>query len=398
MAMQFTHKELFNLSETGRYYLGGTGLHFWVKPNGNKYWVFRYTYDGKRCDLGLGSFPKVSVSDARKAAANARNLVDKGENPVASRRVQKQAQGTEPARFKDFAATFIETKKSEFKNSKHAAQWSSTLKEYAYPVIGDMDLESIETRHVLEVLTPIWNTKTETATRVRGRLERIFAAAKTLNLRTTPNPAIWRGHLDTILPKPRKITSVKHHQALPFNEVTAFISTLHSKDCISALTLEFTILTAARTGEVIKALRHEVSDGVWIIPATRMKAGVEHRVPLTPRVLEILAIARARDPESKYLFSINGKSLSNMAMLNLAKSVRAELTVHGFRSAFRDWVSELTDHSPELAEMALAHTIKNRVEAAYRRGDLFEKRRVLMTDWAAYCAPKPLNVTYLKSA
>ena len=229
---------------------------------------------------------------------------------------------------------------------------------------------------ILKILTPIWTNKTETASRLRGRIEWILASATTRKLRTGNNPALWRGHLQTILPAPNKVKRVVHHKALPYRQVPALLATLRDAATMSALALEFTILNASRTGEVINGLRSELQGDLWVIPAVRMKAKKEHRVPLCTRSIEILNIARAMDPDSKYLFSKNGKHLSNMAMPMLVRKLGKSATVHGFRSTFRDWVSEETDYSPEVAEMALAHTIGNKVEAAYRRKDLLERRRI----------------------
>jgi integrase len=266
---------------------------------------------------------------------------------------------------------------------KHADQWVSTIKTYAFPVLGDMRLEEIDIADIQAVLMPIWLQIPETAARVRGRLEKILSAAITHKYRTTSNPAVWKGHLENLFPAHQD--AQKHHEALPYDQLTDFMQTLKETDGISALALQFTILNASRTGEVLLGLRSEVKGDVWTIPASRMKAKQEHQVPLCSRSLELLEIAKSVDPDSVYLFSNNGKPLSNMAMLMMARRLKTGLTVHGFRSTFRDWVSEETEHSPEVAEMALAHTISNKVEAAYRRGKLLERRRLLMKDWETYC-------------
>lgn len=262
-----------------------------------------------------------------------------------------------------------------------------------------MSLDEIDTDQVRKILEPIWVIKTETASRLRSRIELILSAATTLKLRSGQNPAIWRGHLDTLLSPPNKLKNVEHHKALPYKALTSFIAQLREMDNVGALALEFLILNASRTGEVIGGLRTEVEDDLWIIPAKRMKAKKEHRVPLCPRSLEILSIAKAMDEDSIYLFSRNGKKLSNMAMPMMLRRLKIGVTVHGFRSTFRDWVSEETDHSPEAAEKALAHTIGSKVEAAYRRGDLFERRRKLLLDWEAFCSGDlNSNVIALKAA
>jgi integrase len=247
-------------------------------------------------------------------------------------------------------------------------------------------LDQIDTDDILKILNPIWHTKTVTASRLRGRIEWILASATTRKLRFGMNPATWRGHLETILPKPNKIKNEQHHKALPYAELPAFIAKLKEMDGIAALALEFLILNANRTGEVLVGERTEVKNNdLWVIPKERMKAYREHRVPLGKRSIELLTISKSIDPESKYLFSNNGKPLSNMAMTMLLRRMGYDITVHGFRSCFRDWVAEETMHSPEAAEKALAHAITNKVESAYRRGDLLEHRRRLMSDWENFC-------------
>jgi len=360
------------------------GLHLWVKPSMQKYWIFRYTLNGKRQGMGLGAFPEVRLKEARKKAVEARNNVNKGNSPI---QVKKQANSLQRASkvptFGVFALDYIETMKPKWRNEKHAGQWVSTVKNYAFPVIGNLPLDEIDTTHILQILQPIWLTKSETASRLRGRIESILSAAITHKYRTLMNPAVWNGHLKNLMPPPK--SSDKHHEALPYEELPQFMATLREMDSLSALALEFTILNAARTGEVTKGLRSEVRDSVWTIPGSRMKSGKMHQVPLCQRSLDILTIAQSQDPDSQYLFSRDGKHLSNMAMLMMVRRLRAGLTVHGFRSTFRDWISEKTEHSPEVAEMALAHTIGNKVEQAYRRGNLLERRKRLMQDWESYC-------------
>jgi integrase len=273
----------------------------------------------------------------------------------------------------------------EWINKKHSNQWINTLRDYAFKEIGDLPINEVDTEHMLKILEPIWTTKTETASRLRARIEWVLASATTRKLRSGLNPALWRGHLETILQKPSKVTPVKHHKALPYKELPTFIEELKECDSVTALALEFLILNANRTGEVRFGLRQEVVDDLWIIPAERMKIKKEHRVPLGKRSLELIAIAKTIDPESPYLFSKNKKPLNNVAMANLVKKLKRNVTVHGFRSAFRDWAAEETDHSHEVAEKALSHTVSNQVEAAYRRGDLLERRKRLAIDWESYC-------------
>jgi integrase len=268
-------------------------------------------------------------------------------------------------------------------NHKNEKQWINTLTTYAYPVIGKLELDSITTEHVLKILEPIWTIKNQTSSRLRGRIERIMGAAISQGLRQQPNPAIWKGHLEHLLPAHRK--SEKHHEALPYAEIPELMAHLENTRAVSILALQFTILTAARTGEVRFAEWNEIKDDVWVIPAHRMKAKREHQVPLCSRALELLKEAHHLAKDSNFIFNNYGKPLSSMAMLMAIRRYRTGLTVHGFRSSFRDWVSEETTHSSEVAEMALAHTITNKVEAAYRRGILLERRRALMLDWEKFC-------------
>jgi integrase len=402
MTIKLDYQTVKNIKTPGRYTDALVkGLHIWVKPNLNKYWIFRYTHMGKQQNISLGAFPTLTIAEARIKAQQARDELNEGKNPLAAKtaaKAQRNAQEAKKILFKDFAASCIQTKRSEWSNQKHGDQWVFTLEEYAYPIIGNKALDEITMEDILEILEPIWTTKTETASRLRGRLEWILASATTRKLRTGINPALWRGFLQTILPAPNKIKKVEHHKALPYRQVAALIADLREMATIAALALEFTILNASRTGEVIGGLQSELHDDVWIIPGSRMKAKKEHRVPLCKRSLEILEIARVMDPNSKYLFSKNGKRLSNMAMPMMIRRAKVDATVHGFRSTFRDWVSEETTHSSEVAEMALAHTITNTVERSYRRKDLLEKRRLLLNDWEDYCNKIHENVIELKAA
>ena len=383
--MQLTDIVVKKLSQSGRHTDDQTkGLHLWVKVTGQKYWIFRYTHQGKRLGLSFGAYPDVGLRQARERAIEARNAINKGIDPIQKKKAAKAVAPANPApKFQDFALAYIETMRPKWRNQKHGDQWVATVSKYVFPVIGAMPLDEIDTHHILEILTPIWQSKAETAARLRGRIERILSAAITRKLRTGANPALWKGHLENLLPTQRP--SDKHHDALPYAEIPAFMAKLRNADGISALALEFAILNASRTGEVLLGLRSEVQGSVWTIPGTRMKAGKTHQVPLCQRSLDLLLVAQSLDPESNYLFSRNGKPLSNMAMLMMVRRMKSGLTVHGFRSTFRDWVSEETDHSPEVAEMALAHTIGNKVEKAYRRGNLLERRRRLMQDWEDYC-------------
>ncbi len=387
MKTVFTDAYIKNIKKAGRYTDAATsGLNFNVKSNCRGYWVFRYLYLGKRLDLSLGAYPEIGLKEARKRAIASRNELLNGNKPKAYWKALTTLKDHSQPLFKDYAKQCIETKKAEWQNPKHIDQWFNTIEQYANPIIGKKCLNEIDTQDILNILTPIWYKKTETASRLRGRIEWILASATTRKLRSGLNPATWRGHLETILPKPTKITPVKHHPALPYKDLPDFLKILRGKDGIASLALEFLILNANRSGEVINGLRNEITpDGLWVIPAKRMKAKREHRIPLGKRAMEILLISQSIDPDSEYLFSNNGKPISSMGMNMTVRRINPEITVHGFRSCFRDWVAEETMHSREVAEKALAHAVANQVEAAYRRGDLLEHRKRLMKDWEDYC-------------
>jgi integrase len=387
MKTVFTDAYIKNIKKAGRYTDAATsGLNFNVKSNCRGYWVFRYLYLGKRLDLSLGAYPEIGLKEARKRAIASRNELLNGNKPKAYWKALTTLKDHSQPLFKDYAKQCIETKKAEWQNPKHIDQWFNTIEQYANPIIGKKCLNEIDTQDILNILTPIWYKKTETASRLRGRIEWILASATTRKLRSGLNPATWRGHLETILPKPTKITPVKHHPALPYKDLPDFLKILRDKDGIASLALEFLILNANRSGEVINGLRSEITpDGLWVIPAKRMKAKREHRIPLGKRAMEILLISQSLDPNSDYLFSNNGKAISSMSMNMTLRRINPEITVHGFRSCFRDWIAEETMHSREVAEKALAHAVANQVEAAYRRGDLLEHRKRLMKDWEDYC-------------
>jgi integrase len=392
-----------NLTKPGRYTDALVrGLHIWVKAGSGKYWIFRYTFERKQRDLALGAFPNLSIAKARLQAQEARDKLDAGIDPAHERK-RLQTVVIEPQTpvitFEPYAMAYVQKMRPQWSNAKHAEQWTSTLRMYAFPALGAMPISEIVTSDILSVLQPIWNNKTETASRLRSRIELILAAATTEGIRQGQNPAIWRGHLETVLPSPKRIKRVEHHTALPYQALPALMAKLRKIDAIGAMALEFLILNASRTGEVTGALRAEVSGDIWTIPGSRMKARREHRVPLGDRSLELIDAARSQDPDSAYLFSRARKPLSNMTMAETLRRLGHDVTVHGFRSTFRDWVSEETEHSPEVAEMALAHTIGNKVEAAYRRKDLLPKRRTLMGDWEAFCkGAEYSNVVDLKAA
>ena len=400
--MNLDFQTVKNLRKPGRYTDGLVkGLHIWVNSSQKKYWIFRYNFLGKQQNISLGSFPTMTISQARIEAQKSRELVLNGTNPLDTRKASVQLKmevNSRKIRFDKFARQCIENKRQEWRNEKHARQWLYTLENFAFPIIGDKYIDQIDTKDILRILNPIWLTKTETAARLRGRLEWILASATTRGLRDGINPALWRGHLQTILPMPNKIKKIKHHAALPYSAIPEFFKKLGEQDGVGALALEFTILNASRTGEVIKGRRDEINDEIWTIPAARMKAYREHQIPLCGRSLEILFIAQTLDPKSDFMFSRNGKPISNMAMAMVLRRLNAEITVHGFRSSFRDWISEETEHSPEVAEMALAHSIPSKVESSYRRGNLRSRRKVLLQDWEKYClSGKSSNVITLKA-
>jgi integrase len=383
-------------SKPGMHHDGG-GLYLQVTPGGAS-WVLRYMLDGKAREMGLGPLALYGLADARAKALDARRLRHEGIDPIDHRRSQKTRKRLDAAKaiaFKQCAESYIAAHRPGWRNAKHADQWESTISTYAEPVIGSLPVQAIDTALVLKVLEPIWTTKPETASRVRGRLENVLDWAKVRGYRDGENPARWRGHLDKLLPERGKVRKVQHHAALPYAELPAFMTALQAQEGLSARALEFAILTAARTGEVIGARLNEVSEPekVWTVPGERMKAGKEHRVPLSARALAIVnGMDRQPDGEDTpgaFVFPGGkpGKPLSNMAFLMLLRRMkRDDLTAHGFRSTFRTWAAERTNFPREVIETALAHTIGSKVEVAYQRGDLFEKRRRLMEAWTEFCA------------
>ena len=376
------------------FYSDGGGLYLRVTSATARSWIFRYMIDRKAHEMGLGKYPDISLAEARARATEARKLKALGKDPISERGVIRAAVRAEAAKamiFKDAAKAHIDGHRAGWRNAKHAAQWEATLATYAEPIIGTLPVQAIDTGLVLKVLEPIWTVKPETASRLRGRIEAVLDWATARGHRHGENPARWRGHLDKLLPARTKVRRVEHHAALPFNELTGFMASLRAAEGVAARALELAILTAARTGEVIGAKWSEIDllQKVWTVPGERMKTGREHRVPLSARALAILKeIERDQVADEMFVFPGNkiGKPLSNMAFLMLLRRMdRDDLTVHGFRSTFRDWAAERTNFPSEAAEMALAHAVGDKVEAAYRRGDLFEKRRAMMEQWATAC-------------
>ncbi|MEI7970726.1 MAG: integrase arm-type DNA-binding domain-containing protein [Betaproteobacteria bacterium] len=408
--MKLTAREI----ATARYgvHADGDGLYLQVSKTGAKSWIYRYQIDGRRREMGLGSALTVTGPMARALAAEKRALV-RGKQKVDPIEVKRQeaaerARAAAEARakatsFRDVALDYIASHKAGWKNAKHGDQWVNTLTTYAFPKLGDQSVTDITREMVLKVLSPIWTTKTETATRVRSRIELVLGYAKARGLREGENPAVWRGNLDKLLPKPRKVAPVEHRAALPYDRMSEFMEALRTMDGIGARALEFTILCAARSGEVrlAKWQEFDLEAKVWTIPGARMKAGREHRVPLSDAAVALLkGLPHIEGDERVFLGTRRGQFLSDMTLLNVIRRMNksdrrfidprtgGDIVPHGFRSSFRDWHAEVTHYPHELAEMALAHVVGSKVEAAYRRGDMFDKRRQMMNDWAAWCAPR----------
>ena len=375
-------------------YGDGGGLYLRVTEDGAKNWVFRFMLNGRPRWMGMGPLHTVSLAEARKRAGEHRLRRHDGIDPIEARRAERRKAQLEAAKaimFKQCAESYIKSHRAGWRNGKHAAQWEATLATYAEPVIGNLSVQAIDTALVYKVLEPIWTKKPETASRVRGRIEAVLDWATAREYRQGENPARWRGHLDKLLPARGKVRKVEHHAALPYAELPGFLIALREQEGIAARALEFTALTAARTGETIFARWSELNllDKTWTVPAERMKARREHRVPLSARALAILEEMQAhRHGDDRFVFPGGkaGKPLSNMAFLMLLRRMkRDDLTAHGFRATFKTWASERTSFQNEIVEAALAHVVGSKVEQAYRRGDMFEKRRRLMSSWAQFC-------------
>jgi integrase len=377
--------------EPGKYPDGG-GLYLQVTGDGAKSWIYRFMLGGRERQMGLGPLSAVGLADARTKAAECRALRQDGIDPIEARKATREQAALDAARtttFKEAAMAYIGAHKAGWRNSKHVSQWAATLETYAHPTIGSLSVQAVDTAMVLKILEPIWSAKPETASRVRMRIENILDWAAVRGYRKGENPARWRGHLDHLLPAKTKVRRVEHHAALPYAELPDFLKSLRKHEGTAARALEFTILTAARTGEAIGAQFDEfdIDAAMWIVPDDRMKSGREHRVPLTQRAADIVSERRAK-AEGPHVFPGQrpAKPISNMAMaMVLRRMGRSDITVHGFRSTFRDWAAERTNFPNEVVEMALAHAVEDKVEAAYRRGDLLDKRRRLMDAWGEYC-------------
>jgi integrase len=382
---RLTARAVATITKHGRHADGG-GLYLSVSPNGGRRWVFLFRWHGKPTEIGFGSARDVPLGRARELASLARALLAQGRNPKEAR---NQAAS---ATFGDCADRVITTMRSSWRSRKHAAECERSMGHSAAR-LRHLPVDKITTDDVLSVLKPLWIAKPETASRLRGRIERVLDAAKAEGLRAGENPARWRGHLNQLLPKPAQLTR-GHHAAMPHGRLPAFIGGLRARESTAAMALEFTILTAARSGEVLGARWNELdlAHALWTIPAGRMKAGREHRVPLSPRAVAIAQAmhegGRGRPADGEYVFPGQkpGRPMSAMALTNVLRRMRiTDVTVHGFRSAFRDWAAECTHAAHEVCEAALAHVVGNKVVAAYWRTDLFDKRRQLMDAWAIYC-------------
>jgi len=403
-ASKLTYLQATKFKEPGLY---GDGAGLWLKvtDHGSKSWIFRFTRAGRERWMGLGSFPDVSIAEARDTAAEFRKKVRNGVDPLQEKQEQAaiaQSASASAMTFDWCAEQYINAHKSGWKNAKHCDQWTNTLATYARPIIGALTVEKIDTSDVMRILEPIWSTKAETASRLRGRIESILDWATTKKYRTGENPARWKGHLENLLPARSKLARVQHHPALPWLEMANFMVALRQQEGMGARALEFAILTAARSGEVrgMTWVEVDLTTKMWVVPAERMKARKEHRVPLSEQALHVLnkvkemvllsdtnlvfpgtTLTKATESEPQRL-----KPLSDMTLTAVLRRMgRGDITAHGFRSSFRDWAAESTDYPNEMAEMALAHTVGDKVEAAYRRGDMLEKRRKMMTDWASHC-------------
>jgi integrase len=380
------------LKKPGRY-ADGNGLYLKVAPSGAKRWELRTVVKGKRCDIGLGGLKVVSLAEAREEARKYRAIARDDGDPLVEKRRARRVVPT----FRQAAETVHKDHAKAWKNAKHGEQWINTLKAYAYPAFGERRVDQIDTPEILKALSPIWLTKQETARRVRQRIGTVLDWAKAAGHRAGNNPVE-----DISKALPRQSDRKGHHAALPYVEVPAFVERLRGNDAgsIAELAFEFLILTAARTSEVLEAKWNEIDleQAAWTVPASRMKAGREHRVPLAPRCIELLEQAKLLAAGSDFVFPgrSNKKPMSNMVLLMTMRRLASDATVHGFRSAFRDWASERTNFAREICEAALAHIVKDKTEAAYRRGDLFEKRRELMATWAAFVIANEATVIPLR--
>lgn len=391
-AKELSALEIGRITEPGYHFVGNVaGLILQVADTRARSWILRASVGGKRRDIGLGGYPDVTLADARQRAKDARDKIKAGIDPVIENRTNRSALAAARAgsmTFSEAASAYIEAKSSGWKSAKHAAQWRATLETFAFPVIGRIGVSEIETAHVMRVIEPIWLSKTETASRVRGRIESVLGWAAVRGYRKGDNPARWRGHIDNLLAARGNVAPVAHHAALPFGEIGAFMADLRRREGVGARALEFAILTAARSGEVRGATWAELDlpGAVWTIPGSRMKAAREHRVPLCDGALKLLAELPRSEGADLVFPSGKNTPLSDATLTAVIRRMGLTVTAHGFRSSFRDWAGEVTAFDRSTIEHALAHQIADKAEAAYARGSQFEKRRRLMGAWAEYCS------------
>lgn len=404
LVKRLTAKSVESKKKPG-YYLDGEGLYLQVSRGGSKSWVLRYRKDDRAREMGLGSARSVSLEAAREKAAAQRRILVNGDDPIQTRidvKIEKRLIEARKVTFDYCAARYIKTHRASWKNAKHASQWVNTLRTYVTPVFGALPVQDIDQALVVRVLEPIWESKTETASRVRNRIELVLDWAKASGYREGDNPARWRHHLDKVFPKRSKVAPARNHPALPYVDAPAFLAELRARQGVAPKALEFVILTAVRVSEAVNATWAEVDlkSSLWTIPAARMKSKRQHRVPLSSAAMEVLTAMKELKGGADFVFPgwIIKRPLTDAACLKVLRDMeRRDLTVHGFRSTFRDWCAERTAYPSEVCEMALAHALKDKTEAAYRRGDLLEKRAKLMEEWAQYLA-KPLtaNVTPIR--
>jgi integrase len=395
---KLTARDIQTLSEPGYYGAGQVpGLYLCIAKGGSKSWIYRYQIAGRRRDMGIGSTATFTLAEARDKAFELRRGVARGVDPIDTKRQGRAAAGLDAAKamtFRQAADAYITAHRAGWRSAKHAEAWPQSLDAFVYPTLGNLPVAAIDVGLVMKALEPIWTAKPETASRVRGRIESVLDWATARGYRKGENPARWRGHLENLLPKRSKVARVEHHAALPYPEIGAFMAELRQESGVPARALEFAILTAARTGQVIGAKWSEINlaERLWIIPAERMKASKEHRVPLSDAAVAIVkAMAEIRQGNFVFPGIKAGRGLGERTVLKLIERMRRGVTVHGFRSSFRDWAAERTAFPAEVAEMALAHAVGSKVEAAYRRGDLFDKRRQLADSWARFCDAPPVT-------
>lgn len=408
-AKELSALEVGRLTAPGLHFVGGVaGLALQVTTAQSRSWILRVMIGGKRREMGLGGYPDVSLAGAREAARAARAQIKSGEDPIDSAKARRSALAAARAAaitFSEAARLYIAAKEAEWQNSKHADQWRNTLATYAEPLIGHILVSEINPAHILSVLDPIWRTKTETASRLRGRMENILDWARVRGYRQDENPARWRGHLAHMLPAPTKVQQVEHHPSLPYAQLPAFMAALRQEEGLGRWALEFAILTAARSSEVREAPWREIDEdtGIWRIPAARMKMRRDHRVLLSPAALAVLEAAADREGPFMFPGAKAGRPLSDATLTAVIKRMNLRrdqtglpgwqdeegrrITQHGFRATFSTWAAHETDYPKEMVEFALSHPIDDAVRAAYQRGDLLEKRRQLMLDWATFCTP-----------